>query len=229
MCFVSFYYLAVCWGLAFSNGRLDTIVNKTYMSGDNVAVSCDIGFNADALNTTCNTSRLWDPQPTCTEVMCTISDVRNGYYRTSSDINKQYDNTTTCIGNTFPVHNSNNDNSTAVYTYNTTIFLECYCGFEASGPTVFTCLADGTWGKKTSTCVRIICNQTAYVGHEAVIMVPINLFVGEIGNATYNAEHFFLSVGDMDVESQLNKSLTWINKPTFGKCFYRLKGPILFA
>jgi len=210
----------VCWEPAFRNVHIDTIVNKTYMIGDNVSVSCETGFKANTVHTTCNKSKLWDPQPTCTEVMCTNPVEQNGYYRTSNYISYHGNNTTSCIGSPVSIYNSTNENLTTAYTYNTTIYLECKCGFEASGPTAFTCLGDGTWGKHNSTCVKIICNETSVVNHNALIGVPEYLSVGERGNVSYNLEQFFLSDGGIEVECLVNRSLTWMRKPTFGKYYY---------
>jgi len=60
----------VCLQPSFPNGHIETIVNKTSTPGDSATVRCDAGFKASALNTTCNHSRFWDPQPVCTAIHC---------------------------------------------------------------------------------------------------------------------------------------------------------------
>ena len=57
--------LDVCLQPSISNGHIETVVNKTSTPGDSALVMCDAGFKASALNTTCNHSRFWDPQPVC--------------------------------------------------------------------------------------------------------------------------------------------------------------------
>jgi len=210
-----FLFVEVCLTTLFPNGHVDTEVHKTYKPGDTVAVSCDIGFKANSLNTTCNQSRFWDPQPTCTIVTCPAPTVDNGNYTTH--INNQQQN--------------DHINATTVmeYKFNTTIYLECDDKYEADGPTAITCLADGTWGQQTSTCVKILCNNTSDVNHEAVIKIPPDLGIGEMGNVSYNSLQFHLSDGGVQVECHNNRSLTWTRKPIFGKVFVYSNNSVTFC
>jgi len=188
------------------HGHIETVVNKTYTSGDSVAVSCDIGFKPGSLNTTCNKSGFWDPHPTCTIVTCHAPTVDNGNYTThdTNQLQNDYSNSTTLIE----------------YTFNTTIYLECDDKYEADGPTAFTCLDNGTWGQNTPTCVKILCNDTSDVRHSAIVTIPTDLGIGEIGNVSYNSLQFHLSDGGVQVECHDNRSLTWTKKPNFGMCCY---------
>ena len=180
---------------------------------DSVSLICDIGLNTDSANTSCHHSRFWDPQPACTIVTCPAPIDDNGNYTTGSDTDNQEYHTTSGNDTT-----SLNDVSIlSDYTFNTSIVLKCKYGYEVTGPTSFTCLADGTWDQQISTCVKIICNETNSVSHEAVISIPRDLGVGVVVNVSYNSEQFGLSDGGIEVECQVNRSLTWIRKPTFGK------------
>jgi len=198
----------VCLEPIYPNGHIETVVNKTYTAGDTVSVICDTGFKALSLNTTCNQTKFWDPQPTCTIVTCPAPTVDNGNYTTH--INNQQQN--------------DHSNSTSVmdYKFNSTIYLQCDDKYEARGPTIFTCLADGTWDQQTSTCVKILCNNTSDVNHEAVIKIPTDLGIGEMGNVSYNSVQFHLSDGGVQVECHNNRSLTWTRRPNFGKMFVYL-------
>ena len=65
----------MCLQSSFPNGHIVTVVNKTYTPGDSAIVRCDAGFKASALNTTCNHSRFWDPQPVCIKLCHDTTDV----------------------------------------------------------------------------------------------------------------------------------------------------------
>jgi len=184
-----------------------------YYPSDNVSVICDTGVNTDSLNTFCRHSRFWDPQPACTIVTCPVPIVDNGSYTTGSDIVNQEYYTTTGNGTT----RLDDVSIVSDYTFNTSIVLKCKYGYEATGPTSLTCLADGTWGQQILTCAKISCNETTGVSHEAVVMIPRDLEVGVIVNVSYNPKLFGLSDGGIEVECQVNRSLTWKRKPTFGK------------
>jgi len=202
----------VCLEPFYPNGHIETVVNKTYTTSDTVSVICDTGFKALSLNTTCNQSRFWDPHPACTIVTCPAPTVDNGNYTTHNNDQQ---------------HNDYNKNSTTVmeYKFNTTIYhyhyLQCDDKYEADGPTTFTCLANGTWGQQSPSCVKILCNNTADVNHAAVIKTPTDLGIGEMGNVSYNSLQYHLSDGSFQVECHDNRSLTWTKKPNFGMfCFY---------
>ena len=196
-----------CLEPSFPNGRIEPVVDKTYTPGDSVSVICDPDFKANSLITTCNQSRFWDPQPTCTEITCPAPTVDNGYYRMTNDTNHQG----------YPARPNDLKDVHAIteYRFNTTIDIECIDGFKASGPTTVICLDDGTWDKQTSTCAKILCNDTADVKHEAIIMIP-DLGVNETGHVSYDSEQFDLTDGDVAVECQVNGKIKWIKKPTFG-------------
>jgi len=214
---VLFLFVEVCLTTLFPNGHLDTDIQKTYKPGDNVSVSCDNGFKANSLNTTCNKSGFWDPQPTCTIVMCPAPTVDNGNYSTHNNNQQQNDHS--------------NFTTIMEYKFNTTIYLECddkYM-YEADGPTTFTCLADGTWDQQTSTCVKIHCNNTSDVNHEAVIKIPPDLGIGEMGNISYNSVQYHLSDGAVQVECHDNRSLTWTRKPIFGNIFDYSNNSVTFC
>ena len=191
----------MCLVPSFPNGYIASVVGTTYTPGDGVSVICDTGFKAAFINTTCNQSRLWNPLPSCSIVTCPAPVVDSGNYTASGD--ETY---------------SNDFNATTEYTYNTTIVLECNDRFEATGPTTLTCLANGTWGQITSTCEKIICNDTSAVWHEAVTNITTHLGVYETGNASYNSENFFLSNGDIEIQCHENKKMNWTKTPTFCKC-----------
>jgi len=206
----------VCLEPFFANGHIESVFSTTNTLGDSRSVICDTGFKAESLNIICNQSRFWEPQPVCTVVTCPIPVNDNGSFTTSSTLINQDGHVTPDIENsTYPDH-PDNLNTTKDYKYNSTVFLTCNDGYEANGPTSFTCLSDGTWGNRTSTCVKILCNDTDEVNHEAVIRIP-DLGISETGNALYNTEYFFLSDGDIKVECQVNRKLKWKKKPTFGK------------
>jgi len=207
------FLLEVCLEPSFSSGHIESSIETTYRPGDNVSVICDTGFKADSLKVTCNASRFWDPQPVCTMVTCPAPVVNNGYYITNSDISALESHTTPDIGDT-----THQDLDRAEsYTYNTTIYIVCNDGYEANGPTTGTCLADGKWGQQISMCVKIVCNDTTEVNHEALIKFPTDLGLFKTGNASYNSAHFYLSDGGTEVECQVNRRLAWMRRPTFGK------------
>ena len=199
------FFVEVCLEPFYTNGHIETAVNKTYTTGDTVSVICDTGFKALSLNTTCNQSRFWDPHPACTIVTCPAPTVYNGNY-TAHNYDQQ--------------QNDNINKSTMVieYKFNITIFLQCDDKFEADGPTTFKCLADGSWGQEISTCVKILCNNTSDVSEAAVIKIPTDLGIGEMGNVSYNPLQYHLSDGVVQVKCHDNRSLTWTKKPNFGMC-----------
>jgi len=155
--YVKYFLLEVCLEPSFSNGNIESSIEKTYRPGDNVSVICDAGFKTDSLKTTCNASMFWDPQPVCTMVTCPAPVVNNGYYTTNSDISTLESHTTP--------QDINSVNAITIYMYNTTVYLICNDGFEANGPTKFTCLADGTWGQQMSMCLRIVSIDTTEKDH----------------------------------------------------------------
>ena len=140
-------------------------------------------------------------------VTCPAPPADNGFYTTNSDISTQKSHSTFAIGDTTP--QNLNDIKAKTYRYNTTIFLICHDGYEANGPTKFTCLTDGTWGQQTSMCLKIVCNDSTDVNNEAVIKIPTELGLFETGNASYNSAHFYLSDGGTEVECQVNRRLAW--------------------
>jgi len=104
----------------FPNGHIASVDNNTYTPFDSVTVICDVGVNAESLNTTCNQSRLWDPQPVCTVVMCPAPVVDNGNLTTGSDFVNQespiaMNNDTTKLDNESTISN---------YAFNTKYILE---------------------------------------------------------------------------------------------------------
>jgi len=208
--------LEACLEHLFPNGHIEPVVNTTFTPGTIARVSCDIGFKPDSLHITCNTSRLWNPLPTCTIVTCPVPVVSNGIYRTKSGKLHQDG---PIFPNSFDKTRSadlNISNTTKVYMYNTTIQLVCNLGYEVHGPPSFTCLANGTWGQHIAACVKILCNDTVDVQHEAVLEIP-DLNFNETGYVSFDAEQFFLADGSVEVECAVNGKLKWKSMPTFGK------------
>ena len=197
-------FLEVCLQPLFPKGHIESVDNMTL--GDRKSVICDAGFKAESLNTTCSHSGFWDPQPVCNIVMCLVPVIDNGSFKTSSAIMSHDGPVTPDIEfNTRP-DNPDDSNATPDYTYNTTVFLECNHGYKANGPTSFTCLSDRSWSHRTSPCVKLFCNDTDEVNHEAVIRIP-DLGINETGNALYNTDHFFLSDRGIELERQVNRKL----------------------
>jgi len=180
----------VCLEPYFPNGHVATVINTTYTPGDSVDVICDTGFKAESLNTTCNHSMFWNPQPACIEIMCPLPDIDNGnFYMNSTEMN-QDGHVTPDIEDTTRPDDPGDLSVTTDYKYNTTVILECNAGYKSNGPTSFTCLLDGTWGQQTSSCLKILCNDTTDVKNEDVFRIP-DLGINETGNVHYNAEHYF--------------------------------------
>jgi len=109
--------------------------------------------------------------------------------------------------------------SKSIYTYNTSITIECDNGFEIKdGSYTRTCKEDGTWGPLISHCEQIRCNDLLDVSHQAVIAFP-QLLIGDVGNVMYNATIFYLTRGSTEVICSSKKTLTWTSAPTFGMIY----------
>ena len=104
-----------------------------------------------------------------------------------------------------------------LYTYNITIELKCYTGYEVKvGTPSRTCLEDGSWGPEALQCEGITCNDTSDVIHEYVNSYPVITFP-EVGAAKYYEPFFHLKNGSIEVNCSADKKLSWINPPVLGR------------
>jgi len=132
-----FLHLEVCSPLNFPNGRLQTNTIGVYRSGDQVAVICDAPFAPAVPTTTCLANRTWDPQPSCTEVTCTVPALGNGYYSS----------------------NQQQVASGSLVAYQSHIVPQCDVGYTPTPNTSRICQNNQQWSGEPPTCVTITCNS----------------------------------------------------------------------
>jgi len=116
-------------------------------------------------------------------------------------------------------HGSLNSFHEHQYEYETIITLTCDSGYEpASGITNASCLDTGTWDS-VLRCVKLQCNNTSDVEHAAIQTYPLIAF-GDVKEAKYNTTLFNLMKGSLKMNCSLERKLTWIDPPQFGKSLY---------
>lgn len=103
--------------------------NRTYFTfGDTLSFECEEGFQLDGEGEIfCQPNKEWSsPPPLCVPVTCHPPNITSGKFT--------------------------GDN----LTYNESIRLDCYTGFELHGPSVATCLSNRTWST-LGRCLRVEC------------------------------------------------------------------------
>jgi len=116
-------------------------------------------------------------------------------------------------------HGSLNSSHEHQYEYKTIITLTCDIGYEpANGITNASCLDTGSWDSMLQ-CVKLQCNNTSDVEHAAIQTYPLLAF-GDVEEATYNATFFNLMTGSLKINCSLERRLSWIDPPQFGKSSY---------
>ena len=130
------FHLEVCSLPTFDNGRLTTNTLGLYKSGDQVQIICDPPFAPAVQTTTCQRDRTWDPQPSCTEVTCTVPALENGYYSS----------------------NQQRIASGSLVAYPSPIVPHCVVGYTPTPNTSRICQNNQQWSDRPPTCVTITCN-----------------------------------------------------------------------
>jgi len=70
--------LDVCSFPNVSNGKVGGFKQTTYKPGVEITIACDFGYEPSMVNTICQVTKEWSPQPECTKAVCNdTSDVRH--------------------------------------------------------------------------------------------------------------------------------------------------------
>ena len=70
--------LDVCSLPNVSHGKVGGFKQTTYKPGGAITIACDFGYEPSIVNTICQVTKEWSPQPECTKVFCNdTSDVRH--------------------------------------------------------------------------------------------------------------------------------------------------------
>jgi len=137
LCFICSYPIEVCSPLIVGNGQLETNGKTWFKPSDQVSINCDNPYVPAYTTTTCQTNRSWSPQPSCTEVTCTVPALSNGQYHL-------------------------NQNAVAIGTvvgYPSAITPSCSIGFEPIPNIQRSCQIDGRWSGQQPTCTEISCTS----------------------------------------------------------------------
>jgi len=122
----------------------------------------------------------------------------------------------------FPVEHGTTNSNNSKYEFGTVITVSCYNGYEPSnGITSMACLEDGTWDQLSLQCIKVLCNDTRDVEHEAILTYP-QLAFGDIGKASYNSTFFNLASGSLQMNCSFGRRLSWITTPEFGNEIKRI-------
>ena len=176
----------------FTYGRYNE--NKaTYYYGNVLEPSCDEGYfiSNNVTRRVCVKQDEWSgDEPLCDRIKCKQPTILNAHLDYEND----------------------------VYDYNTSITIRCLEGFEITdGSYTRRCQKDRTWGSKPLQCVKILCNDTTNITHQAISNSNYpHLGFNETELVLYNSSFFFLQSGSNQVICSANRKLNWISKPFFG-------------
>jgi len=184
----------VCSLPAIANGQVhapDT--NKLlFKPGDTLAIHCNTGFTTTNPNVTCQKDRAWAPIPTCVQVTCSVPNIENGYYTVNDNVTDEQQ------------------------PYGTAMEANCNLYYALPDALERFCQQNGQWSGSDPICIKIICNDTRQILHEALNAHPM-LGIGENGQVSYNDTHFVLQSGSVAATCLENGQLVWIQSPEFGK------------
>jgi len=130
----------VCTLPNVENGQAEVSEHQIFKTGHAVSFSCNEGFSPPHSTTTCQATKLWSPQPVCTEVTCTVPLLINGRYTTDPSIREANEHVP----------------------YKTEISPICNEGYMLSSDLSFaqrTCKSDGQWSGTEVNCDRITCDS----------------------------------------------------------------------
>jgi len=177
---------------SFENGKYNVSQN-TYSYGSVLEPKCNTGYRMtnNVTRRVCNESNTWsDTEPVCDIVKCNKPLVINGSLSTQG----------------------------TVYTYNSSVTIQCIEGFEIQdGQYTRTCQDDGTWGTLALVCVKMRCNDNSAIKQAFILSYPDEIAFGETGNVFYNSTYFYLQQGSVEVTCSSNRKLAWTKSPVFGK------------
>jgi len=129
--------LEVCTVVTFDHGRLEVNGQVLFKPGNNVPVRCDRPYAPVSPTITCQNTRHWIPEPSCTDIKCTVPQPVNGQFL------------------------FNNEVITAgqLLAMGSVIHLKCSPGSTSGANTSQTCLISTEWTVPQSTCTIITCSS----------------------------------------------------------------------
>jgi len=119
----------VCAIPTFINGHIEPHERGHYKANETAQILCDPGYVPDNPLTTCTLSRLWNPEPACTLIICNSLPpaIQHGRYLT--------------WGRSLP------------FTYNQAISPVCDEGYHLHTPGERACVFTDTWSGSDPTCL----------------------------------------------------------------------------
>ena len=139
MHFISYrnVFAEVCSSPYVTNRHAMNTKAEYFKTGHEVSFFCNEGFSSPHSTTTCQATKVWSPQPMCTEITCAVPHLGNGRYNI--------------------LHNSREANE--IEPYKTFIIPVCNDGYARSSFIWRKCGSDGLWSKADVYCNPITCER----------------------------------------------------------------------
>ena len=130
-------FIEVCQIPTIDHGRVNTSSTVLYKPSERIDLECDDNYAPFSPTSTCQASRTWAPQPSCTHVTCFVPRITNGHYT--------WDLQSVSAGQ--------------MLAHGSSIQLNCFDCFTPSSVTPNTCQVNRTWSQPAQRCIPTTCSE----------------------------------------------------------------------